>query len=101
MSVDVCCRFEEIAIMVSSIERGEWYTNSVCQTTERRARCGLGLSIILNLPTELLEIDRYAVNSGTLLLIPTMGCHHSLSPCTGSITPPTTVLPNWILTWSS
>ena len=77
MSVDVCCRFEEIAIMVSSIERGEWYTNSVCQTTERRARCGLGLSIILNLPTELLEIDRYAVNSGTLLLIPTMGCHHS------------------------
>ena len=35
-----------------------------------------------------------------LLLITTMGYSHSLGLCTVLITPPTTVLPYWILTWS-
>ena len=81
MLVDVCCRFEEIVIMMSSIERGEWYTNSVCHSAERIMRCGHGLSIILNLPIELFEIDRYAFNSGGFVVN-----HHSgMSPFIGSL----------------
>ena len=67
--------------MMSSIERGEWYTNSVCQTTKRRKRCGHGLSIILKFPIELLEIDRYAFNSGALVVNHLSG----MSPFIGSL----------------
>ena len=54
--------------MVSSIWHGEWYTNSVCYTAERRMLCGHVLSVILNLPIELLESDRYAFNSGNVTI---------------------------------
>ena len=54
--------------MMSSIQRGEWYANSVCHAAERRMLCGHGLSVILNLSIELLKIDYYAFNSGNVTI---------------------------------